>query len=306
MVPDYDLLVITGPTASGKTLLAASVAWRLEGEIISADSRQVYRGMNIGTGKDYNDYFVAGVKIPVHLIDIADPGYKYNLFEYQRDFVNVYRELKERNVFPVVCGGSGMYIDSIINSYKLMEVPPDFDLRKSLEMKSMEELARILSTYKKLHNTTDIDTKKRVIRAIEIEQFNKSNTQKLSEFPELKSLVVGIMPDRELRRERISVRLKARLNEGMVDEVKNLIAGGISSEMLIYYGLEYKYITLYLTGKLTFSSMVSGLETAICQFAKRQMTWFRGMERRGVKIHWLNGETPLEDKVKSILSLLGV
>jgi tRNA dimethylallyltransferase len=305
MVSDYDLLVITGPTASGKTKLAAVVACRVGGEIISADSRQVYRGMNLGTGKDYKDYLVDNKKIPVHLIDIADPGYKYNLFEYQRDFVKAYKGLKERNIFPVVCGGSGMYVDSIINSYKLREVPPDIELRKSLEMKSLEELAGILSTYKKLHNVTDIDTKKRVIRAIEIEHYNKSNPKSQSGFPELKSLVIGIMSDRELRRERISRRLKARLDEGMIDEVRKLMAKGLSNEMLIYYGLEYKYITLYLTGKLAYGSMVKDLETAIHQFAKRQMTWFRGMERRGVRIHWLDSELPLEEKTKSILALLG-
>jgi tRNA dimethylallyltransferase len=306
MVSDYDVLVILGPTASGKTSLAASVAARLEGEIISADSRQVYRGMNLGTGKDYDDYVVGGRRIPYHLIDIVDPGYKYNLFEYQRDFFKIYDNLKKRGVFPVVCGGSGMYIDSIISKYKLLEVPPDAGLRNSLEMKSMEELTGILSAYRKLHNITDIDTKKRVIRAIEIEHYNLTNPQNRSEFPDLKILVAGIMPARENRRARISERLKARLDSGMVREVKQLMENGMAADALIYYGLEYKYITLYLTGKLTYPEMVRELEIAIHQYAKRQMTWFRGMERRGIKINWLHGAMPAEEKVSRVLELLGV
>jgi len=306
MVSDYDILVILGPTASGKTSLAAAVAARLEGEIISADSRQVYRGMDLGTGKDYSDYIVGGRRIPYHLIDIADPGYKYNLFEYQRDFFKVYENLKRRGVFPVVCGGSGMYIDSIISKYKLMEVPPDAGLRNSLQMKSMEELIRILSAYKKLHNITDIDTKKRVIRAIEIEQYNLTHPRKQSELPDLKILVTGIMPAREKRRAGISERLKARLDAGMVGEVKKLLESGITADILIYYGLEYKYITLYLTEILTYPEMVRELEIAIHQYAKRQMTWFRGMERKGIRINWLDGEMPAEEKISKILDLLGV
>jgi tRNA dimethylallyltransferase len=301
---DYDLIIITGPTASGKTSLAVNVAGKTGGEIISADSRQVYRGMNLGTGKDYDDYLFEEKRIPCHLIDIADPGYKYNVFEYQRDFVKVYSALKERSVFPVVCGGSGMYADSIISGYKMMEVPPDSGLRSNLEKKSMEELTEILSTYKKLHNTTDIDTRKRVIRAIEIEHFNQNKAKPLSRIPKIKSLVVGILPDRESRRRNISARLKQRLDAGMVDEVRQLIGQGISTDVLIYYGLEYKFITLYLTGKTTYDEMVSDLEIAIHQFAKRQMTWFSGMEKKGVTIKWLDGNMPLEEKVKQILVLL--
>ncbi len=301
---NFDLLVITGPTASGKTSLAVSVAKMVGGEIISADSRQVYRGMNLGTGKDYDDYLIDDMRIPCHLIDIADPGYKYNVFEYQRDFINVYSGLKERNIFPIVCGGSGMYADSIIKGYKMFEVPPDSGLRAELEKKSLEELKEILSTYKNLHNTTDTDSKKRVIRAIEIEHFERKMNKQGSEVPKFRCLVVGVMFDRESRRKRISDRLRQRLDNGMVNEVKQLIDTGIDTDVLIYYGLEYKYITLYLTGRLSYNEMVGELETAIHQYAKRQMTWFRGMERHGTKINWIDGNLPLEDKVRKIFDLL--
>ena len=300
----YDLVLVTGPTASGKTALAVNLAHSLNGEIISADSRQVYRGMNLGTGKDYDDYYLDGVKIPYHLIDIADPGYKYNVFEYQRDFFRVYRSLKERAVFPVVCGGSGMYADSIITGYKMMEVPPDSGLRSRLEKKTMEELIGILSAMKNLHNSTDIDTKKRVIRAIEIEHFNTNQKAQKSRIPKINSLVIGVMLEREKRRESISRRLHQRLKAGMIEEVQKLIDSGVNQEILIYYGLEYKYITLYLSGKLTYEKMVSDLEIAIHQFAKRQMTWFRGMEKKGTQIHWLDGELPMSDKVNIVLNLL--
>jgi len=300
----YDLLVITGPTASGKTRLAAAVAHRLDGEVISADSRQVYRRMNIGTGKDYDDYIIEGTQIPCHLTDIAEPGEKYNVFEYQRHFFKVYESLRQRGVFPVVCGGSGMWIDSVINGYQMPEVPPDHDLRKQLEEKTLEELAEILSSLKKLHNTTDIDTKKRAIRAIEIEYYVRQNKANVSEAPKVNTLVVGVLPDREQRRENIAKRLRQRLNEGMIEEVKNLLDSGLSPEALIYYGLEYKFITLYLINKLTYEQMVSSLQTAICRFAKRQMTWFRGMERKGTKIHWIDAQLPLDDKISVVFELL--
>ena len=300
----YDILVVTGPTASGKTALAAAVALRTGGEIISADSRQVYRGMDLGTGKDYHDYMVDGSQIPFHLIDIVDPGYKYNVFEYQRDFNRVYSDLKRRKIFPVICGGSGMYADSIISGYKMFEVPPDSGLRVELEKKSMEELKEILLTYKNLHNTTDLDTKKRVIRAIEIEHSSRNKTKQGIEFPKVKALLTGIIFDRDKRRKMITERLKQRLDSGMVDEVKNLIDKGLDTETLIYYGLEYKFITLFLTGKITYSEMVTDLEIAIHQFAKRQMTWFRGMERRGIKINWIDGMLPMEQKVKIVLDKL--
>jgi tRNA dimethylallyltransferase len=301
---EYDLLVITGPTASGKTSLAATLAFRLNGEVISADSRQVYREMNLGTGKDYDDYLISGKQILFHLIDIADPGYKYNVFEYQRDFKKVYLEMMKREVFPVVCGGSGMYLDSILSSYRMFEVPPDNSLRASLEKKSMDELIEILSTYRNLHNSTDIDTKKRVIRAIEIEHFNKFRSSNISKFPVLKSLIIGVMLDRDVRRKKISERLMQRLDSGMVEEVKKLLDKGITPEVLYYYGLEYKYITYYLTGKTGYNEMVKSLEIAIHQFAKRQMTWFRGMERKGTVIHWINGELPMEEKIDQVVKLL--
>jgi len=276
----------------------------LNSEIISADSRQVYRGMDIGTGKDYSDYIVNGVKIPCHLIDIAEPGYKYNVFEYQRDFFRIYGLMKKRNVFPVVCGGSGMYADSIITGYKMVEVPPDSGLRSRLEKKTMEELTGILAAMKYLHNRTDIDTKKRVIRAIEIEHYNMNQKAQVNTIPRINSLVIGVTLDREIRRNNISQRLHKRLKDGMVEEVRRLIDSGIDTATLIYYGLEYKYITLYLTGKLTYDKMTSDLETAIHQFAKRQMTWFRGMERRGTKINWIDGSLPLEEKVEEVMNLL--
>jgi tRNA dimethylallyltransferase len=302
--PNYDLLVVTGPTASGKTSLAAALALRLNGEIISADSRQVYRKMNIGTGKDYSDYTIGEKKIPYHLIDIADPGYKYNLFEFQRDFVKVLNDLRSRKVFPVICGGSGMYIDSVVSGYRMLEVPPDPVFRRSLENRSLAGLTEILSGYKKLHNKTDIDTKKRAIRAIEIEHYLSSGKKNQTEFPETKPLIVGVLYSREKRRERISERLKHRFDEGMMDEVRELLNKGLAPETLIYYGLEYKYITLYITGRLKYDEMYRLLEIAIHQFAKRQMTWFRGMERKGIKIHWLDGELPLNVKVEKVLELL--
>jgi tRNA dimethylallyltransferase len=302
--PNYDLLVVTGPTASGKTSLAATLALRLNGEIISADSRQVYRKMNLGTGKDYSDYIIGGNKIPYHLIDIADPGYKYNVFEFQRDFINVLNDLRSRDIFPVVCGGSGMYIDSVVSGYRMFEVPPDTVLRASLEKKSLAELTEILSGYKRLHNKTDIDTKKRAIRAIEIERYYSTGKEKQTQFPVTNPLIVGVLYSREKRRERISERLRQRFEEGMIDEVKELLDNGLNSESLIYYGLEYKYITLYITGRLAYDEMYRLLEIAIHQFAKRQITWFRGMERRGIKIHWLDGELPLENKVEQVMDLL--
>ncbi|NSW94759.1 MAG: tRNA (adenosine(37)-N6)-dimethylallyltransferase MiaA [Bacteroidales bacterium] len=300
----YDMVVITGPTASGKTSLAAELAYRIGGEIISADSRQVYRRMNLGTGKDYDDYIVEGVAVPYHLVDIVDVGYKYNLFEFQRDFIRVYNDLKNRDVYPVVCGGSGMYIDSIVSGYKLVEVPPDQELRKELEKKSMGELTEILASYKPLHNTTDIDTKKRVIRAIEIEHFTRENYAVSTNMPQLKSLIVGVKFDRDERRRRITERLKKRMELGMVDEVKRLLDSGIDPETLIYYGLEYKYITMYLTGAMSYEEMMHDLEIAIHQFAKRQMTWFRGMERKGTRIHWLDGKSPMKEKLSVVMKLL--
>jgi tRNA dimethylallyltransferase len=304
MTINYDLLVITGPTASGKTALAATLASRLNGEIISADSRQVYREMNIGTGKDYSDYLINGTRIPVHLIDIADPGSKFNVFEYQKSFLKAFQDIRNRDKFPIICGGSGMYLDSIISRYRLIEVPPDEAFREELEKKTMDDLTAILRSYKNLHNTTEMDTKKRAIRAIEIEHYYSENKEAEIDLPAFRSLVIGIRYDRESRRKRISLRLKERLAHGMIEEVQLLIDKGISTETLLYYGLEYKFITLFLTGKIPHEEMFCRLEVAIHQFAKRQMTWFRGMERRGIKIHWIDGIIPKEEKVQMILGLL--
>jgi tRNA dimethylallyltransferase len=300
----YDILVITGPTASGKTSLAAALASRIGGEIISADSRQVYRKMNLGTGKDYDEYIVGGSKIAYHLIDIADPGYKYSVYEYQRDFLKVLSNMRLRNKLPVVCGGSGMYIDSVISGYRLIEVPPDKEFRASLADKSLEDLTEILAAYKKLHNKTDTDTRKRAIRAIEIERYIRNSVENRTLFPEINPLVVGVSFSRETRRERITERLKQRFELGMVDEVRDLLNQGVTPEDLMYYGLEYKYVTLHILGHITHEEMFRSLETAIHRFAKRQMTWFRGMERKGIKIHWIDGELPLAKKIDIVMGLL--
>ncbi len=301
---NYDLITIVGPTASGKTTLAASLACRLDTEIISGDSRQVYRRMDLGTGKDLDDYNVDGRQIPYHLIDIVEPGYKYNVFEYQRDFLEAYRQIQEKGKLPILCGGTGMYIESILKGYRLLPVPENPTLRASLEGKPLDELTQILSTYKKLHNSTDVDTPKRAIRAIEIEEYYRQQPVEEREFPTLKSLIVGIDIDRELRREKISRRLKQRLEEGMIEEVRALMDEGIAPEDLIYYGLEYKFLTMHVTGQLTYEEMFLQLETAIHQFAKRQMTWFRGMERRGFTIHWLDAEMDNPKKIQRIIDLM--
>lgn len=300
----YDLITILGPTASGKTSLATRLALKLKGEIISADSRQVYRSMDIGTGKDLSEYIVDGVSIPYHLIDIVEPGYKYNLFEYQRDFLQAYNAIQQKGRQPILCGGTGLYIESILKGYKLVPVPENPSLRAELDTYELPQLTEKLKTYKQLHNTTDVDTKKRAIRAIEIEEYYLEHEAEIPEFPKINSLVIGVDIERELRREKISKRLRSRLDEGMVDEVKNILASGVSPDDLIYYGLEYKYLTNYVIGKMTYDDMVSELEIAIHQFAKRQMTWFRGMERRGFTIHWIDATLPMETKIQKILSFL--
>ena len=297
----YDMITILGPTASGKTTLAAHLAASLQGEIISADSRQVYRRMDLGTGKDLDDYRIDGVQVPYHLIDICEPGTQYNVYEYQKDFKKVWRELQERQVLPVLCGGTGLYLESVLRGYRMDTVPENTPLRESLVGKSLEELTALLSTYKTLHNKTDVDSVKRAIRAIEIAEYYRTHPVDQTEMPPLNSLVIGIDIPRELRRSRISARLKQRLDEGMIDEVRSLLAEGIPADNLIYYGLEYKFLTLHVLGQLSYEEMYHQLEIAIHQFAKRQMTWFRGMERRGVCIHWIDGTQPLEEKVCQIV-----
>lgn len=300
----YELITILGPTASGKTAFATALAHRMNSEIISADSRQLYRGMDLGTGKDLNEYTVEGEQIPYHLIDIVDAGYKYNVFEYQHDFLEAYTSIKEKGKLPILCGGTGMYLESVLKGYKLLPVPENHELRARLEGKSLEELTTMLQSYKKLHNTTDVDTPKRAIRAIEIEEYYKHTPVEERTFPTINSLIIGIDIDRELRRKKITQRLTQRLDEGMLDEVRNLLKQGIAPEDLIYYGLEYKYLTLHAIGELSFQEMFNQLKIAIHQFAKRQMTWFRGMERRGFTIHWLNASLPTEEKIKKVMDLL--
>ena len=309
------MITILGPTASGKTPVAACLAAEIGGEIISADSRQVYRRMDIGTGKDLVDYVVrsqeSGVsrQISYHLIDIREPGTKYNLFEYQQDFFDAYEAIQSRGAIPILCGGTGLYIEAVLKGYHLSPVPQNQALRDSLEGKSLAELTQMLTDLKaktgsNMHNTTDVDSCQRAIRAIEIETYNIEHPTPRRELPPVDSIIIGIDIDRELRREKITRRLKARLEEGMVEEVKALLDEGIPADDLIYYGLEYKFVTEYLTGKITYDEMFTRLEIAIHQFAKRQMTWFRGMERRGFKIHWIDATLPMEEKVSRIIQIV--
>lgn len=301
----YDLVSIVGPTACGKTSLAVELALSVPGaEIISADSRQVYRGMDIGTGKDIAEYTRGDVTVPSHLLDIVDAGEKYNLFEFQRDFLAAYEDIRNRGAYPIMCGGSGLYVESVLKGYRLLPVPENPALRAKLEEKSLEELTALLATYKQLHNNTDTDNKKRAIRAIEIEEYYRTCPVEERYFPQINALTIGVQVDREVRRERISRRLLERLDCGMVDEVRGLLDSGLQPDQLIYYGLEYKYLTLYLTGAMGYDEMVSGLEIAIHQFAKRQMTWFRGMEKRGVDIHWVDASRPLPEVVEQIKSMM--
>ena len=306
------MITILGPTASGKTPLAAALAAEIGGEIISADSRQVYRRMDIGTGKDLADYQLSTLNsqlsIPYHLIDIREPGTKYNLFEYQQDFFDVYEDIRSRGAVPILCGGTGLYIEAVLKGYHLSPVPQNQELRDSLDGKSLAELTQMLTELKaktgsNMHNTTDVDSCQRAIRAIEIETYNLEHPTPRRELPPVDSLIIGVNIDRELRREKITRRLKARLEEGMIDEVKALLDEGIPADDLIYYGLEYKFVTEYLIGQTTYDEMFSRLEIAIHQFAKRQMTWFRGMERRGFKINWIDATLPMEQKIAKILEL---
>lgn len=300
----YNLITILGPTATGKTTLAAHVAFKLGSAVISADSRQVYRHMDIGTGKDFGEYFVEGQLVKSYLINICDPGDKYNLFEYQKDFFSVFKSLASVGKVPVLCGGSGLYIESVLKSYRMLKVPINLLLRKELNYKSDIELSELLSNYRKLHNTTDTVTRKRLIRAIEIEIYNKEHPEERTNYPEINSLIVGVKFERELQKQRITERLKSRMKNGLIEEVQNLLDRGILPENLIYYGLEYKFVTLYLLGKLIYDEMFNQLNIAIHQFSKRQMTWFRKMEREGFRIHWIDGTLPLEEKAKRVFDLM--
>ncbi|HEX2935681.1 MAG TPA: tRNA (adenosine(37)-N6)-dimethylallyltransferase MiaA [Bacteroidales bacterium] len=299
----YNVIVILGPTASGKTAVAANLAYQMKGEIISADSRQIYKKLNLGTGKDYDDYYVNGEPIPFHLIDIADPGMQYNVYEYQKDFIKAYNQLSLKGCVPILCGGSGMYIEAVLEGYQLIQVPVNNELREQLAEKTLEELTSLLKQYKSLHATTDTDNKKRTIRAIEIAQYCKNNAIPELEYPQLSPLIVAIRFDRSIERERITQRLKDRLNAGMLDEVRELLRSGLTPDQLIYYGLEYKFLTQHIIGQITYEEMFTLLNTAIHQFAKRQMTWFRRMEKKGFRIHWIDGNTPLDEKMDIIKSL---
>ena len=300
----FDMVTILGPTASGKTELAVNLAYKLNGEVISADSRQIYRRMDLGTGKDLTEYRINGTEIPYHLIDIAEPGYQYNVFEFQRDFLDVYQQLKEKGAFPVMCGGSGMYLEAILKGYKLIQVPVNEERRSELRLLSLEALKEILSSYKSIHNTSDIENVKRAVRAIEIEEYCAIHPEADLSFPPINSLIVGVRIEREVRRRRITARLKQRLADGMIDEVQELLNGGLHPDDLTYYGLEYKYITNYLSGFLSYDELFEALNIAIHQFAKRQMTWFRKMEREGFKIRWIDSELRTEDKTALIIKWL--
>lgn len=301
------MITILGPTASGKTTLAAYLAAEIGAEIISADSRQVYHGMDIGTGKDLADYVVDGKRVPYHLIDICEPGTKYNLFRYQEDFHKAYENIKGRGVTPILCGGTGLYIEAVLKGYSLSPVPQNPELRRRLADKSLGELTDMLMELKrrtgsKMHNRSDVDTVQRAIRAIEIEEYNLNNPMPERACPPIDSIIIGVDIDRDERRAKITQRLKARLEEGMVDEICGLLDRGIQADDLVYYGLEYKFVTEYVIGRLSYYEMFRQLETAIHQFAKRQMTWFRGMERRGFSIHWIDAAMPVEEKVAAVLS----
>lgn len=298
------MITILGPTATGKTSFASFVASQLNGEIISADSRQVYRGMDIGTGKDLDDYIVDDIKIPYHLIDIADPGYEYNVYEFQKDFLEAYNHIESRGKFPILCGGTGMYIESVLKGYKLINVPQNSDLREELEMKSDFEMEEILKNYTSLHNTTDVSDRDRLIRAIEIQQYYDTNPDLDTSFPQIPSVIIGIEFDRRVVTSRISERLKIRLENGMIEEVQGLLDGGVTPEQLKFYGLEYRFITQYLQNEIAYNELFRRLETAIHQFSKRQMTWFRRMEKQGIKINWLSGNLSHAEKMMKLMPLL--
>ena len=299
-----NLITVLGHTAAGKTAFAAHLAHSLGGEVISADSRQVYRRMNIGTGKDYSDYLVEGQQVPVHLIDILEAGAEYNVYLFKHDFLKVYRDISERGNMPVLCGGTGMYIESVLRNYRLVDVPPDSELREELEKKSMDELTGILKLYVPLHNSTDTVNRKRMIRAIEIAMHQSRGPDPSEDVKYLCPLVLGIRYERSLRRERITSRLSARMEEGMVEEVEGLLKNGITAQKLDYYGLEYRFVCKYLLNELTYDEMFCQLNSAIHQFAKKQMTYFRGMERRGIVIHWLEGTLSLDEKLEQAMSLI--
>ncbi len=299
------IIVITGPTATGKTRLAAKTAAMFDGEVISADSRQVYRGMNIGTGKDLSDYNVDGKMIPYHLIDIADPGEEYNVFAFQKDFLRSYGDIQSRNKQVILCGGTGLYVEAAISGYRLLKVPENRILRHKLDKLTMPELTGMFMKIKKPHNITDTSDRDRLIRAIEITLYEHEHQNKLHDYPDFDKKIFALDFEREQLRKRITQRLKKRLEQGMIDEVRKLLDAGIKAEQLMFYGLEYRYLTLFVTGQLTYDSMFTRLNTAIHQFAKRQMTWFRRMERNGYIIHWIDGNKSIDEQADELTKLLG-
>ncbi len=300
----YNLITILGPTASGKTTLATHFCHSTDGEIISADSRQVYRKMDLGTGKDIAEYQINGKHIPYHLIDIAEPGYKYNVYEFQKHFVEAFYTIHSRNKIPVLCGGSGLYIEAVIKGYELISVPENIELRNDLEKKSFDELVSILKTYRPLHNQTDTCNLKRLLRAIEIEEYMSRKKTNYSNFPNIDNIIFGVRFPRQQERLRITDRLKSRLKEGLIDEVKGLLDSGVAVTDMLYYGLEYKWVTLYLIDQVGYNTMFEKLNTAIHQFAKRQMTWFRRMEKNGLTINWIDGNLPLDVKVEIMVDTI--
>jgi len=299
------MITILGPTATGKTRLAAQVAQKVNGEIISADSRQVYRGMDIGTGKDYADYVVDGQKIPFHLVDITNPGYEYSVFEFREDFHKAYAEIISRQKQPILCGGTGLYLEAVISGYQMVKVPENKELRRKLSEKTPVELNRILSQYRVLHNVTDSTDIGRTIRAIEIKEYLKTHPEQQNDFPQIETVIFGLQFDRQIIRQRITERLKNRLENGMIEEVRNLLDAGLQPAQLSFYGLEYRFLTGFVTGKISYNEMFTLLNTAIHQFAKRQMTWFRRMEKKGITIHWIDGNQTDAEKVEFVLSVFG-
>jgi tRNA dimethylallyltransferase len=298
------MIIVLGPTATGKTAFAAQLASKINGEIISADSRQVYRGLDLGTGKDFEDYTVDGIKIPYHLVDIVDPGYEYNVYEFQQDFLKVYKDIKNRKKTPVLCGGTGMYLESVLKGYQLIKVPDNLVLRKELENKSMEDLRIQLASFKSPHNITDTNDRKRLVRAIEIQQFYTVHPELIKDFPKIDHIIFGIYFERDIIRKRITERLENRLESGMTNEIKELLNQGLTPDQLKFYGLEYKYLTQYEMGEISKDEMFNLLNTAIHQFAKRQMTWFRKMERQGHRIHWIDGQADMESKIDFALNII--
>jgi len=292
------MIVILGPTATGKTALAAELCYRINGEIISADSRQVYRDMDIGTGKDLDDFNIHNTQIPYHLVNVAEAGFEYNIFHYQHQFHKSYNEILERGKKPVLCGGSGLYIETVLKGFNLHEVPDNIELRKKLESKSDEELIQMLSGMQKLHNKTDTNTRERLIKALIIAFYLKETKP---EFPPIDSVIFGILYERNVVRERITQRLKQRLEHGLIEEAEMLLQKGLTFEKFKYYGLEYKFLALYLEKKITYQELFTQLNIAIHQFSKRQMTWFRKMEKEGFKINWMDGNLTMDEKINFIL-----